>query len=73
MSPITISGLGSSLDTESIIEGLMKVERLPQSRLERKQGQVKARETALQGILNKLNEVGSALHALRSPTLWSDV
>jgi flagellar hook-associated protein 2 len=73
MSTITISGLGSSLDTESIIEGLMKVERLPQSRLERRQGQVKARETALQGILGKLNEVGSALQALRSPTLWSEV
>ena len=73
MSPVTISGLGSTLDTESIIEGLMKVERLPQSRLERRQGQVKARETALQGILNKLNEVNSALQSLRSPTLWSDV
>jgi flagellar hook-associated protein 2 len=72
MSPITISGLGSNLDTESIIEGLMKVERLPAARLEQKQAKVKARETALQGILNKLNEVGSALQALRSPTLWAD-
>jgi flagellar hook-associated protein 2 len=72
MSPITISGLGSSLDTESIIENLMKVERLPAARLEEKQGQVKARETALQGILGKLNEVGSALQALRSPALWAD-
>lgn len=72
MSPITISGLGSSLDTESIIENLMKVERLPQARLEEKQGQVKARETALQGILSKLNEVTSALESLRSPTLWAD-
>jgi flagellar hook-associated protein 2 len=72
MSPITITGLGTTLDTESIIENLMKVERLPVVRLEQKQGQVKARETALQGILNKLNEVGSALQALRSPTLWAD-
>lgn len=72
MSPITISGLGSSLDTESIIENLMKVERLPATRLEQKQAKVKARETALQGILNKMNEVGSALQALRSPTLWAD-
>ena len=69
---ISISGLGSSLDTESIIENLMKVERLPQTRLERKQGQVKARETALQGILSKLNEVSSALQSLRSSTLWAD-
>jgi len=73
MSPISITGLGTSLDTESIIEGLMKVERLPRARLEQRQGEVKARETALQGILGKLNEVGSALQALRSPTLWSDV
>lgn len=73
MSPITITGLGTSLDTESIIENLMKVERLPQARLEERQGQVKARESALQGILGKLNEVSSALQALRSPTLWSDV
>ncbi len=73
MTPITITGLGTSLDTESIIEGLMKVERMPQARLEERQGQVKARETALQGILNTLNEVSSALQALRSPTLWSDV
>ena len=72
MSPITISGLGSTLDTESIIENLMKVERLPAARLEQKQAKVKARETALQGILNKMNEVGSALQALRSPTLWAD-
>jgi len=72
MSPITITGLGTSLDTESIIENLMKVERLPQTRLEERQGQAKARETALQGILTKLNEVGTALQALRSPTLWAD-
>jgi flagellar hook-associated protein 2 len=72
MSPITISGLGTSLDTESIIENLMKVERMPAVRLEERQGQVKARETALQGILTKLQEVSSALETLRSPTLWAD-
>jgi flagellar hook-associated protein 2 len=72
MSPITITGLGTSLDTESIIENLMKVERMPAARLEERQGQVKARETALQGILSKLQEVNSALESLRSPTLWAD-
>jgi flagellar hook-associated protein 2 len=72
MSPITITGLGTSLDTESIIENLMKVERMPAARLEERQGQVKARETALQGILTKLQEVSTALESLRSPTLWAD-
>jgi flagellar hook-associated protein 2 len=71
--PISISGLGSSLDVEAIIEGLMKVEQAPAARLELRQGQVKARETALQGILAKLETVSGALEALNAPGLWDDV
>jgi flagellar hook-associated protein 2 len=73
MTPITISGLGSTLDTESIIENLMQIERLPQSRLETRAGQAKARETALQSILTKLEAVTTALEELKSPVLWADV
>lgn len=73
MAPITISGLGSSLDIESIIENLMKVEAAPRARLELQQGRVKARETALQGIQTKLQSVSSALEGLKSTGLWEDV
>lgn len=73
MAPISISGLGSSLDVESIIEGLMEVERAPRARLELQQSEVKARQTALQGILGKLEAVSGALEALRAPGLWDDV
>jgi flagellar hook-associated protein 2 len=72
MAPITISGLGSSLDTESIIANLMKIERLPQARLELQQGQAKARETALKEIQTKLEAVSDAADALHSPGLWAD-
>jgi flagellar hook-associated protein 2 len=70
--PITITGLGSSLDIESIIEKLMQTEEGPRNRVEVQAGRVKARETALQGLLGKLESVSSALEALKSPTLWSD-
>jgi len=72
MSPITISGLASGLDTESIIANLMKIERLPMARLELQQGQAKARETALKEIQTKLQAVSDAADALHSPGLWAD-
>lgn len=73
MSPVTISGLGSSLDIESIIEQLMAVEKQPKVRLEQRQGEVKARETALQTIKTKLEAVESATLKLKSASLWEDV
>jgi flagellar hook-associated protein 2 len=73
MAPISISGLGSSLDTESIIANLMKIERAPRARLEQRQGQVKARETALRDVLAKLEAVSNAATSLRSAGLWADV
>jgi flagellar hook-associated protein 2 len=72
MAPITISGLASSLDTESIIANLMKIEKLPQARMELQQGQAKARETALREIQSKLQAVSDAADALSSPGLWAD-
>lgn len=70
---ITITGLATNLETESIIEKLMEVEKMPKTRLEIKEGQVKARETALQGILTKMQELQTAMQNLSSPTLWEEV
>jgi flagellar hook-associated protein 2 len=49
------------------------VEAAPRARLELQAGRVKARETALQGVLGKLQAVSSALEGLKSPGLWADV
>jgi flagellar hook-associated protein 2 len=73
MSPITVNGLGSSLNVESIIEQLMSVEEQPKARLELRQGEVKARETALQAVKTKLEAVESATFNLKSASLWADV
>ena len=73
MAGISISGLASSLDTESIISKLMTIERAPRARMELRQGQIKARETALRGILAKVEAVSDAATSLRSVGLWADV
>lgn len=70
---ITITGLSTTLETESIIEKLMEIEKMPKARLEIKEGQVKTRETALQGILTKMQELQTTLQNLRSPLLWEEV
>jgi flagellar hook-associated protein 2 len=73
MSPITVNGLGSSLNIEQIIEETMSVESAPKIRLEQQTGEVKARESALQAIKTKLEAVENATFALRQPSLWEDV
>lgn len=73
MAGISIGGLASGLDTEAMIEGLMRIERAPQARLELRQGRAKAREDALRDISSKLQAASQAAVALRSATLWADV
>jgi len=72
MSPVTVNGLGSSLNIEQIIEETMAVESAGKQRLEMRSGEVKARETALQAIKTKLEAVESATFALKSGSLWED-
>jgi flagellar hook-associated protein 2 len=72
MSPITVNGLGSSLNIEQIIEETMAVESRSKTRLELRTGEVKARETALQTVKTKLEAVESAAFNLKSPSLWED-
>lgn len=72
MAGITISGLASGLDVESIVSQLMQLERAPRLRMELRQGQAKARQDALREIRTKLQAVADAAAALRSPGLWAD-
>lgn len=72
MAGISISGLASGLDVQSLVSGLMQIERAPRLRMEVRQGQAKARQDALREIKTKLQAVADAAAALRSPGLWSD-
>src|ERR671939_574614 len=69
---INFGGLASGLDTNTIVDQLMAIERQPQHRLKLKQGQIDARKSALQDVESRLKNLRIAAQDLRSPTLWLD-
>jgi flagellar hook-associated protein 2 len=73
MSPLSLSGLASGLDTETIITQLMSVESQPRTRMALADTQAQARQTALKELSTKLGTVRDAAAALRSTTTWADV
>src|SRR3954447_9578174 len=69
---INFGGLASGLDTNTIIDQLMAIERQPQTRLELKQQQADVRKSALSDIETRLKNLQLAAQDLKSPTLWLD-
>src|SRR3954466_2549391 len=69
---INFGGLASGLDTNTIIDQLMAIERQPQNRLKLKQQQVDARKSALNDVMTRLKNLQTASQDLKSPTLWLD-
>ncbi len=67
--PIAISGLSSGLDTDAIIDKLVKVEREPIVKLEKSKGENNTRIKALQELgkrLNTLNDATKELYGFRA-------
>lgn len=73
MAGIQLSGLASGLDTATIIDQLMSVERAPRSKMTMKQASVTARENALKTLSTKLGTLKDATAALADATKWSPV
>ena len=71
MAGIQMSGLASGLDTASLIEQLMNVERQPRLRIEREQAAAQARKDALADIQTKLKSLRTASMDLKSSLLWT--
>lgn len=69
---ISLSGLSSGLDTESIVTQLMSVERQPRTRMSLADTQAQARQTTLRDLATKLGAVRDAATALRSVTTWAN-
>ena len=57
MSPLSLSGLASGLDTESIITQLMSIEQAPKTRMQQQDTQAANRQTQLRA----LSDASSAL------------
>ena len=69
---VGLTGLASGLDTESIIASLIAVERQPRVRLQVREDQVEARQSALRDISSRLKSLKTAAADLRSVALWAD-
>ncbi|MEA2178269.1 MAG: flagellar hook-associated protein 2 [Solirubrobacteraceae bacterium] len=72
MAGISLSGLASGLDTASIIDSLMAVERQPRTRIEMRQASEQARRDGLNQIQTQLNTLKKAATELRSTGTWAD-
>src|SRR3954466_7538409 len=71
-STINFGGLASGLDTNTIVDQLMAIERQPQTRLKLKQQQIDTRKSALSDVETRLKNLQLAAQDLKSPTLWLD-
>src|SRR4051812_1917002 len=68
----SISGLSSGIDTATIIDQLMSIERQPQTRLKSQVTISAARKTALSDIQTRLKNLQLAAQDLKSATLWAN-
>src|SRR4051812_22487473 len=69
--PLTLSGLSSGLDTDSIVTQLMAIERLPEKQMQIKKSQSEQRQVLLKDFDTKLKALSTAAAGLRDVTLWS--
>jgi flagellar hook-associated protein 2 len=70
MTTLSLSGLASGVDTDSIVQQLMDVERQGLTRIQNRQTVVTAHQTALNAVSSKLNALSTAANALTSLDNW---
>ena len=68
MATLTVSGLSTGIDYESLIQQLLEVERIPVNRLESKKSIYEQKNAAYTDLANKLEDLESAADALRLAT-----
>jgi flagellar hook-associated protein 2 len=68
MSTLTVSGLSSGIDYDSLIQQLLEVERIPVNRLENKKTTYEQKNAAFTDLSSKLEDLESAADALRLST-----
>jgi flagellar hook-associated protein 2 len=66
-----LSGIASGVDTATIVEQLMALERQGKTRLQMRQGSISAQQTTLRDFKTKLDALNSAAADLRSSTTWN--
>src|SRR4051812_45958520 len=69
---LNLSGLSSGIDTGSIVDQLMAIERQPRTRLTWGPRAVGTRHPALRDVDTRLTSLFNAAKALRDPALWAE-
>ena len=72
MAGISLGGLSSGLDTQSVIDQLMAVDRAPETRLKLKESALDARRQALTDVATRLRNLLTAAKDLGSVSTWTD-
>jgi flagellar hook-associated protein 2 len=70
MSALGLSGLASGVDTSSIIDQLMALERQKTQRISNRQTAVAGQQTSLTAVAGKLTALKTAALALSAPATW---
>jgi flagellar hook-associated protein 2 len=68
---VSIDGLVSGLDTTSLVQQLMQLERAPQVRLANQQSQLKTTITGYQGLNTQFSLIGNAAEAAAEAATWT--
>jgi flagellar hook-associated protein 2 len=71
-STFNISGLASGLDTNSIVDQLMAIERVPETRIKNRQAAENARQQALRDIQTRLQTLQDAADGLQDVGAWAN-
>jgi flagellar hook-associated protein 2 len=72
MAGISLGGLSSGLDTQSIVDQLIAIDRAPETRMKLQQSALAARKEALTDIGTRLRNLSSAVKDLGSTATWAN-
>ena len=72
MAGISLGGLSSGLDTQSLIDKLMAVDRAPEARMRLQQSALQARQSVLNDVGSRVRNLLSAVRGLGDVATWAD-
>jgi flagellar hook-associated protein 2 len=72
MAGLSLGGLTSGLDTQSLIDQLMAVDRAPETRMKLQQSALQARQSTLNDVGTRVRNLLSAIKALGDVATWAD-
>jgi flagellar hook-associated protein 2 len=72
MAGVSLGGLSSGLDTQSIIDQLMAVDRAPETRMQLQQSVLQARQTALTDVGTRVRNLLDSAKGIGDVATWAD-